>query len=368
MIQLLRIWHNNYNLRYVSTTHVQFVFSAGTVFVLSAIQAISGPRLGRVTLATSLSQTEKCIEFLSIIGGSWETAVCAKEILLNFFDETLKPRLLLRGGEASLMQFDMPSTAASQVAGAERMGDPRARTSSSATAASVTSVSKEERQDESPSFSLSTLAIPVPLSPTLPTPCSPINDLRYFPSNPPAPNLGWPMMHSVESSPVGSIGNVGAGVGVSPKSSLQYHMTLPSPTIDHYISHSSSHSHSNSQGGGDMDLDVGYVLGMDMNIISDIPAVNHGRATNRQVHAHSQGTAADMMSFGVPELGVGYQFDPHTHSHIALDFSEEELAIMDQIVRQQQHQHQHQHHHPHQHQQHGGTGLDMMYPTGVSLA
>ena len=37
---LLGIWHNNYNLRYVSTTHVQFTFSAGTVFVLSAIQDI----------------------------------------------------------------------------------------------------------------------------------------------------------------------------------------------------------------------------------------------------------------------------------------------------------------------------------------
>ena len=98
---LLGIWHTNYNLRYVSTTHVQFVFSAGTVFVLSAIQAISGPRLGRVTLASSLSQVETCVAYLSIIGDSWESATCAKEILLNFFDETLKPRLLLRGGDCS---------------------------------------------------------------------------------------------------------------------------------------------------------------------------------------------------------------------------------------------------------------------------
>ena len=67
---LLGIWHNNYNLRYVSTTHVQFTFSAGTVFVLSAIQAISGPRLGRVTLASSLSQVETCLEYLAIIGQS----------------------------------------------------------------------------------------------------------------------------------------------------------------------------------------------------------------------------------------------------------------------------------------------------------
>lgn len=70
-----------------------------------------------------------------------------------------------------------------------------------------------------------------------------------------------------------------------------------------------------------MDLDVGYSVGLSMNMASS--------------GSVSQGGSVDMMSFGVPELGVGYQFDPSAHSHVALEFSEEELAIMDQICRQQ---------------------------------
>ena len=36
-----------------------------------------------------------------------------------------------------------------------------------------------------------------------------------------------------------------------------------------------------------------------------------------------------MMSFGVPEVGVGYQFDPRAHPQIALEFSDEEFEESD---------------------------------------
>lgn len=273
---LLGIWHTNYNLRYVSTTHVQFAFSAGTVFVLSAIQAISGPRLGRVTLASSLSQVESCVEYLSIMGGSWETAICAKEILLNFFDETLKPRLLLRGGDVNLAKFDNPCHDRTQT---------RVRAGSTAAASASPSGSQQSGDDSSYGVA------PVPLSPVLP---GGGGSLQYFPSaHPPVPGLGWPAVNTTNT-----------------KSGLQYHLTLSSPTVDHV-----PYAHVAHQ---DMDLDVGYPV--DVSSAGDVPAT---------------GTSVDMMSFGVPEFGVGYQFDPRAHPQIALDFSAEELAIMDQIVRQQ---------------------------------
>ncbi|KAI0337043.1 hypothetical protein BDW22DRAFT_1433627 [Trametopsis cervina] len=280
MMILLGIWHTNYNLRYVSTTHVQFTFSAGTVFVLSAIQAISGPRLGRVTLASSLSQIEICLEYLSIIGRSWETAECAKEILLNFFDETLKPRLLLRGGDSNL-KFDLPNA---------DLARARARSSAGI------SHHEQDENGKSSNYSPSPTTTPVSTS-TL----SPLQGLQYFPTSPSVVNLGWPLM---------------------PPPHYSHHSAIASPTIDtNSFGHRIPHPTSNVN---DMDLDIGYHTGMNMNMANDLSLTHQGPPA----------ASVDMMSFGVPELGVGYQFDPQT-AQAALEFSEEELAIMDQICRQQ---------------------------------
>ncbi|KAI0782595.1 fungal-specific transcription factor domain-containing protein [Abortiporus biennis] len=102
-------WHNNYSIRFCPLTIVQIIFSAGTIFVLSAIQAISGPRLGRVTLATSLQQIQQCIDYMAIIGETWESANSVKDILLNILDKQLKPRLQLRQGEAALKATIIPN-------------------------------------------------------------------------------------------------------------------------------------------------------------------------------------------------------------------------------------------------------------------
>lgn len=280
--------HNNYNLRYVSTTHVQFTFSAGTIFVLSAIQAISGPRLGRVTLASSLSQIETCLEYLSIIGRSWETAECAREILLSFFDETLKPRLLLRGGDANL-KFELQNV------------DQRARARANSSGLCLCRKANSSDEGHVSSFT-SSISPPGPLSP--PGGAPGMNELQYFPGSPTVSTLGWPML---------------AGPKEFFASSSS---TVPSPTVEHVTF--SHHPHS----GADMDLDVGYSFSMshNMSMVADVVG---------QQSTHSHAAPADIMSFGVPELGVGYQVDPHAHSQVALEFSTEELAIMDQIVRQQ---------------------------------
>ena len=76
-------WNTNYCIRFCPITIVQIIFNAATVFVLSAIQAISGPRLGRVTLTTSLGHIQECIDYLGIIGESWLCANTVRDILLN---------------------------------------------------------------------------------------------------------------------------------------------------------------------------------------------------------------------------------------------------------------------------------------------
>jgi hypothetical protein len=301
MMLLLGIWHNNYNLRYVSTTHVQFTFSAGTVFVLSAIQAISGPRLGRVTLASSLSQIETCLEYLSIIGRSWETAECAREILLNFFDETLKPRLLLRGGDANL-KFELQNV------------DQRARARANSTASLNSAVKKCTADGEASSSFGSGIPPSSPLSPQASS-TSAMNELHYFPGSPTVSTLGWPII-----------------TGPFAKGPAEFfaQSSVPSPTVEHVpISHHPVHA-------SDMDLDVGYSFsGMNMGMGNVNGGITHHPSSNGVGSTHAQAAPADFMAFGVPELGVGYTLDPSVHNPVSLDFSAEELAIMDQICRQQ---------------------------------
>ena len=95
----------------------------------------------------------------------------------------------------------------------------------------------------------------------------------------------------------------------------------------HHSPPTSQQSHASGSGGGgggDMDLDVGFSFGMNM-----------GMSVGTGQPSHSQSAPAAAMAFGVPELGVAYQFDPRAQSNVPLDFSAEELAIMDQICRQQ---------------------------------
>ncbi|TBU44341.1 hypothetical protein BD309DRAFT_1080110 [Dichomitus squalens] len=93
---LLGIWNEKYSLRYVPITLMQVAYCAGTAFVLSAVQATSGPRLGRVALSSALTQAEQCIRYLLISGQSFECANHVASILSNLLHDQLRPRLLMR--------------------------------------------------------------------------------------------------------------------------------------------------------------------------------------------------------------------------------------------------------------------------------
>jgi len=81
IMELLATWRSMYALRYVPIMWIQIVYSAGTIFLLSAAQASSGPRVATQSLSHSLLQAELCIQYLSEAGKSWQTARHVQEIL-----------------------------------------------------------------------------------------------------------------------------------------------------------------------------------------------------------------------------------------------------------------------------------------------
>lgn len=100
-MELAETYRSLYSLRYVSITWVQVVFSAGTIFILSAVQATSGSRLAHVSLTHSLSQVDLCIQYLTETGRSWNCANNIAGILKNLRKEQLIPRLNMRSIDES---------------------------------------------------------------------------------------------------------------------------------------------------------------------------------------------------------------------------------------------------------------------------
>lgn len=101
IMELAETYRSLYSLRYVSITWVQVVFSAGTIFILSAVQATSGSRLAHVSLTHSLSQVDLCIQYLTETGRSWNCANNIAGILKNLRKEQLIPRLNMRSIDES---------------------------------------------------------------------------------------------------------------------------------------------------------------------------------------------------------------------------------------------------------------------------
>jgi hypothetical protein len=83
ILELLEAWQSLYTLRYVPITLIQIIFGTGTVFVLSAVRALSGLRVAQVSLAKSITQVEKCVAYLNETGRSWDCAVGIADTLRN---------------------------------------------------------------------------------------------------------------------------------------------------------------------------------------------------------------------------------------------------------------------------------------------
>ncbi|KAG5644488.1 hypothetical protein DXG03_008315 [Asterophora parasitica] len=93
IVELLGTWRSLYTLRYAPITLVQTAFSAGTIYLLGAVQAASGLRVAQESLKHCLAQAQLCVQYLLEIGKSWQCATNIGEILRRLLQEQLKPLL-----------------------------------------------------------------------------------------------------------------------------------------------------------------------------------------------------------------------------------------------------------------------------------
>ena len=92
-MELLSTWRNLYKLRYCPVTLIQTAFSAGTVYLLIAMQATSGARIARKELRHSLDQETLVQQYLQEIGMSWNCATKISATLRNLMNEQVRPLL-----------------------------------------------------------------------------------------------------------------------------------------------------------------------------------------------------------------------------------------------------------------------------------
>ena len=92
-MELLSTWRALYTLRYCPVTLIQTAFSAGTVFLLVAMQASSGTRAAPKELRTSLGQKTLVRQYLEEIGVSWNCATKISGTLESLMDEHVRPLL-----------------------------------------------------------------------------------------------------------------------------------------------------------------------------------------------------------------------------------------------------------------------------------
>jgi hypothetical protein len=91
----LATWRTLYSLRYCPITLIQTVFSAGTVYLLTATQASSGIRVAWKEMDHATKQLDRIMEYLQEIGASWQCATNIAGILKGLMQD--QPRLLLNG-------------------------------------------------------------------------------------------------------------------------------------------------------------------------------------------------------------------------------------------------------------------------------
>lgn len=75
---------------------MQVTFSAGTVFLLSAVRALSGTRVSEKLLSDSMTQADTCVKYLSKIALSYESSEVIKGILENMTRAWVVPRIGVR--------------------------------------------------------------------------------------------------------------------------------------------------------------------------------------------------------------------------------------------------------------------------------
>ncbi|KAJ6463952.1 hypothetical protein C8R45DRAFT_504466 [Mycena sanguinolenta] len=118
ILELLETWKSLYTLRLVPLTVPQVVFSAGTIFMLRALQATASPRIAHTALNQALAQVETCVKHLNAVAETWISGGRTRDALQAILNDKLRPviarRLAVKGEQvqsASSLPLQNPSAA-----------------------------------------------------------------------------------------------------------------------------------------------------------------------------------------------------------------------------------------------------------------
>jgi hypothetical protein len=100
-MELAGIWRKHFRLRYVPITMIQVVSAAATIFVVAAVQAVSGPRIAHGALESAEKSAGIAIQYLREVGESFASATNVANILQNLIQEQVQARKARRSPGSS---------------------------------------------------------------------------------------------------------------------------------------------------------------------------------------------------------------------------------------------------------------------------
>ena len=92
-MEILKTWHDLFGLRFCPITLIQIAFSAGSVYLLIAVQACSAVPVAKKEVDHAIAQQKLVVEYLHEIGRSWPGANKIVEILRDLVQKKLTPLL-----------------------------------------------------------------------------------------------------------------------------------------------------------------------------------------------------------------------------------------------------------------------------------
>jgi hypothetical protein len=100
-MELVGLWRRHFSLRYVPITMIQVVSAATTIFVVAAVQAVSGSRVAHIALEVAEQNAGACIQYLREVGESFTGATSVADILQNLLQQQVQTRKARRSPGSS---------------------------------------------------------------------------------------------------------------------------------------------------------------------------------------------------------------------------------------------------------------------------
>ncbi|KAH9989703.1 hypothetical protein BJV74DRAFT_837982 [Russula compacta] len=101
IMELAGIWSKYFSLRYVPITMIQVLSAAATIFVVAAVQAVSGPRIAINALELAEKNAENAIQYLRKVGESFASALNVADILQHLLQGQVHTRKARRSPGSS---------------------------------------------------------------------------------------------------------------------------------------------------------------------------------------------------------------------------------------------------------------------------